>query len=465
MLLCVLLCNRATSKEVIIQGNVKNPPKGARVQVLCFNNKIEWDQITVADAAIDKQGNFSLRFAWDKSTSARLNILEQITDLFLVPGDSMNLTVDYEHFDETIQYTGKGAADNNYLAAEVVNDFQTLSLMSRGYEPFTAFQHYIDSIEQLNLNFFKAHYSPDFSPEFLNEITTTLKYRYITAWYDYPTKFDKKTNAFVKRIVPDTFYNFMKKINLEEAVFDNNIYLVAVAHYCYQEADVKLKLSDTLPVLLKHELLIENNIAFMKNNLKGNVLDYQLTYYLKRQITLVAEDEKKSKEILQEYNAICKNKTYTDIINKIYENALRLKAGSIAPALSLIGLDGKTVALSSLKGKVVLIDFWATWCSPCKASMPATHQLFEQFKDRNDFVLLCVNVSDNQTSWNTFILKEKLPGLHLFADEKQSKRLYKDYNFDGIPHFVLIDKEGKMVDAAADNGEKTTSKIKKALEQ
>ena len=450
--------------QVIISGSVSNAPKSASLVISCYNNPLEWKELQPATTQVNDQGLFQLQFPLKNATKAKLLINDQYTDVFLVPGDSLFLKVDFEHFDETIEYAGKGAADNNYLANEAREDYQTLAVMSKTYEHFDSFKNYIDSIEQLNLTFYNKQNNADFSTAFLKQIKTTLKYRYINAWFYYPTKYDAQKKEFVKRIVPDTFYNFLKRINLNEEAFDNSDYLIAIEHYLYVTFDSKLSIADSLPDLKKREIRIQKNVDFIKKTLKGEVLNYQLSNYLKRQLGFVADDSVYSTQLMKNYHATCTNKEYVAIIYKFYENAARLKKGNPAPFFKLKDIDGKLFSLTDFRYHVLLIDFWATWCAPCKASMPATHQLYDTFKDRKDFVLLSINMSDNELMWHNFLKKENLPGIHLFADEKESDALYNNFNFDGIPHFVLIDKNGKLIDANADNTEKTKEKIKLVLE-
>ena len=119
---------------------------------------------------------------------------------------------------------------------------------------------------------------------------------------------------------------------------------------------------------------------------------------------------------------------------------LKVKAGDAAPDFKLMGLDGKEVSLASLKGKVVLLDFWATWCGPCKAAMPIMQRLHEDYCDKGVAV---VGVStwekDSQAAKDYFSTKRFTYGCLLGGDD-----LAKAYGVTGIPTIVVIGKDGKV---------------------
>jgi peroxiredoxin len=122
-----------------------------------------------------------------------------------------------------------------------------------------------------------------------------------------------------------------------------------------------------------------------------------------------------------------------------------LKVGSPAPKWELKTPDGKTVALEDLRGKVVVLNFWATWCGPCKAAMAGVQKLHEQFKDR-PVKVFGVNCWENESADPAKFMKDKecTYGLLLEADETAEA-----YRVSGIPTFYVIDQQGKILYANA----------------
>lgn len=114
--------------------------------------------------------------------------------------------------------------------------------------------------------------------------------------------------------------------------------------------------------------------------------------------------------------------------------------GKPAPDFELAGLDGKTVKLSSLKGKIVVLDFWATWCGPCVAALPIVSEVTSSFKDRG-VVFYAVNLGQKAEDIAAF-QKEKDIVFPVLLDAKED--IAKLYLAKAIPQTVLIDKSGKI---------------------
>lgn len=113
--------------------------------------------------------------------------------------------------------------------------------------------------------------------------------------------------------------------------------------------------------------------------------------------------------------------------------------GNPAPSFELPDVNGKKYSLSDSKGKVILINFWATWCGPCKAEMPSLNNLFNTFKDEG-FVVLAVSVDSSEKPVLAF-LKDKAITLPVLMDKEQDV-YFDQYGVLGLPTSFLIDRDG-----------------------
>lgn len=120
--------------------------------------------------------------------------------------------------------------------------------------------------------------------------------------------------------------------------------------------------------------------------------------------------------------------------------------GQTPPEIAMNNPEGKELRLSSLKGKVVLIDFWASWCGPCRAELPNVVKNYNKYHDKG-FEVFSVSLDKDKTAWTNAISSEKLSWPYHVSDlmEWQSP-VVKLYNFNSIPKTVLLGTDGKIID-------------------
>jgi peroxiredoxin len=117
-------------------------------------------------------------------------------------------------------------------------------------------------------------------------------------------------------------------------------------------------------------------------------------------------------------------------------------AGKMAPDFTLLGLDGKTVSLATLRGKVVFLNLWATWCPPCRTEMPSIESLSRAFKDNSDFVTLTVSEDSDVKQPPAFIKQNKF-NFTVLLDPRST--VGEAYGVSGLPESFVIGRDGRIV--------------------
>ncbi len=160
-----------------------------------------------------------------------------------------------------------------------------------------------------------------------------------------------------------------------------------------------------------------------------------------------AQNAYEHKEFFEKILEFYEGKIYAADFLPIIEqnlNKVPIQAGYIAPDFELNTLDGNTMKLSDLRGQYVMIDFWASWCGPCRRENPNVVRMYKKYHEKG-FEILGVSLDRNQGSWQAAVEKDNLTWKHVSDLKQWNSVVVPLYNVTGIPKTVLLDKEGKII--------------------
>lgn len=182
-----------------------------------------------------------------------------------------------------------------------------------------------------------------------------------------------------------------------------------------------------------------NYILNFANENNNSLLPLLAVEYLNPQ-----EDIVEITQIVESLNTNFPNSDYVKPLVARISEMKRLSVGSEAPEIVVNDPDGKQITLSSLRGKVVLIDFWASWCGPCRQENPNVVKVYQKYKDKG-FEIFGVSLDREKGAWLQAIAADKLTWKHGSELAFWNSSFVKTYNLTGIPNTVLVDKNGIII--------------------
>jgi len=198
--------------------------------------------------------------------------------------------------------------------------------------------------------------------------------------------------------------------------------------------------------------------ASMRSALAITPRSANLIFLEGRALAMMGRDDE-AKEMFQKYVELVKTTdTYRTRAEHFIEDPT-LAALRMAPAFTLTTSDGEQMSLDDMDGKVVLLDFWATWCGPCKESLPEIQRIAQKFADE-PFVVISISSDKDENAWKTFIQRNHMTWPQ-YRDANGA--LSRAYSVSTIPHYFSIDTDGVLQSVKVGSGANVEGDVRRLL--
>jgi thiol-disulfide isomerase/thioredoxin len=431
---------------------------GGQIIQMIPGAKLEFRGERSREISISKGGTFKLDTLLPNSGFYYLAYDQLQLPIYLENGKIVDVSFSPTKHKGEPKFKGDHTSENNFLQA-----FEEYKVKNQpaDFEAFYTMEEpaFTDTLEKqfLLFNQFVQNYQQKngtFSEGFATLIQKDLDFTSAGVKLIYPTyyAFFKKNK---KLALSENYDSFLQNLKIDD---EKNLQLPPYREFIKFFVEYQVgKDQDTSKTSL------EKSFAQISSNFKDSKVKAYLSYQIMKEA--IDNNVNDVTPLITEFATIQPDDRYLKEINKAYEAWLPLLAGRPAPDFEYEDARGKKIKLSALKGKVVYIDVWATWCGPCLAELPYLEDLQRTFTKNKDISFMSVSIDQDKTAWLTMLKKKSLKGLRLIADQNWQSKIVTDYQIQGIPRFIIIGKDGNIVDANAyrPSNEKLVQKLTKAL--
>lgn len=408
------------SEDIVLTFEVQD--KTAPIVALVYG-------MTVHELPLDEQGHAKIVLNHIDALYANVFYGMEKKQIYLEKGDRLHIRFNGKDFSHTVEFDGEKAPVMDYLNSIVV-----MPLAEEDYS--LAFQDFVRKLDQKEQEFIKLLQarSLDCYGKFVKMEKGRLKYAFGSALLMYPVGHNFVSQDSVYK-ADDLYYGELKKLMIEDEDW------VDLKEY----RDFMCEAAHVLDVENSNETAIyKKNVGKMKY-IANHIQSDRVKQVLLNTLACDYVEEfgiRDIQELENIYKTYVKDAVLMADYQAKYDRWDISSPGRPSPDFEAKDIEGKVYTLKDFKGKYIYIDLWATWCGPCKRELPFMRELAEKFNGKN-IVFLGLSIDHNAASWQEKAKSGDLVGVQLLLGRHSA--FQQAYNIDGIPRFILLDPEGRII--------------------
>lgn len=434
------------------------------------NVVVKIDRIYLGKTLIDStvvplnNGKFSSNITLDRSRPVALIYNNQQLPLFLTPNGKLSVQCDADSLLKTATFEGNAAADNRTLAQFYLQfgkwyNTQAITeyILKTKIDPF---EMDLYQTKQKQTDFCKNAQS-ELSADFKQYLNNQIDYNYWRWIFGFPIV-TGNSSTDIKIVMPIPYSmldGFDEKILDNAQAMINEPFRGLLVYYTTYTTSKQNNFNKFADLSQSLEMKYNN----IRQLFKEPMMSFVAASFLYEQCDKIIPPT--AKKVYEGIKNSDKTNTYAplifakcgDQINKKYDAPMvAATPGSAGGASSsneftMKDINGKEVSLSDYKGKVVYVDFWASWCGPCRKEMPFSHELPSKLskKQLKNVVFLYISIDDTEERWKGGIEQNKIEGINLLSPGGWNSPACAKFGIQSIPRYMLINKKGEVANANA----------------
>lgn len=475
----ILGCNSKEADKVKISIKSTTQPN-AEVKISQY---VALELVIISEARTDSIGNSFLELSLQKPVFAIIQIGEKYGEVYLSPGYDLLIDEVGQDYKIPLRFSGKGAEINNYVSwvnsnVESIKWANGRGLAQIDYDEFST---RFDSLKN-TINSFHKNYID--SVTLSNDVIAKLEYKNRVKFAEAAQEFifyksnnllnekleaQKNGQEYLEAKVSKEFKDITMDSPFDSKLIANGYgdYKMFLNFYWHNKVNLPVS-EELLTSKASHDLApLMTNALIKKGDYPEEIREFLIAFDL--QYWLAANGiTPQTDSVFTEFKKTYQKSNHLPALNKVYNEWLAIAPGKPAPQFEGYTVHSKKVSIKDLKGKVIYLDVWATWCGPCIAEIPASKKLQQEFSSEESIQFLNVSIDRNKSDWEKFIEDDNTwKGLHIIVEPDKIQSLYTTYKLFGVPAYILIDKSGNIVNMKAPrpSDERIETEIRQLLTQ
>lgn len=388
---------------------------------------------------VDSIGHFSTKVNISEPTYFTLIAGNSYNTIILSPGDKLTVSIDINNPAEGVVFGGKAARKNEVILS-------VDSIFGGVMEDHVAFfslngDALLLKLDTLRSNALEVLSGGAVANDAFNKLEEArIHYRILELRHQYVSYHPR-----VMGLAPSPSrdgYKFMDEVD-----FNNEGHLAIPNYRTLVGMDIEHRLWGEILKLGEIEDWRKESKRLYNILIDSLVPNTSIAEYLRFDNTsmgMIFSSLEVAQELAQDFTARSSNPKYQKEVAAILARRMLLAPGKPAPNFSLTAIDGSTYTLADFKGKLVYIDFWSTWCGPCRMEIPHLKKVKEAYEGK-PIAFVAISLDTDKAAWEEFVAKEGLTGYQFNDDAGWWSSAAQSYQVRGVPTFVLIDAEGNII--------------------